>query len=51
MYDMGHCIHICVFDFLHTLAFVSASDFGKYICGLFGKMSHFFYQNALINFK
>ena len=30
-----YCVTICVFDFLHTLAFVSASDIDKYICGLF----------------
>ena len=33
MYDMCHCIHFCVFDFLHTLA--SASYSGKYIYGIF----------------
>ena len=35
MYDMCHYIHFCVFNFLHTLAFVSTSDIDKYICGLF----------------
>ena len=35
MCDMYHCIPFCVFEFLHTLAFVSASDNENYICGLF----------------
>ena len=29
-------VHFCVFDFLHTLAFVLASDIDRYICGLEG---------------
>ena len=37
-----YCVTICVFDFLHALAFVSASDIDKYICGpFFGMRSHF----------
>ena len=37
MYGVRHCIHFCVFDFMQTLAFVSASDIDIYICELFSE--------------
>ena len=36
-----YCVTICVFDFLHTLAFLSASDIDKYIWTFLGMGSHF----------